>query len=387
MGVVFVATPWITTVCACIAVERSPDRPTVRPHFRRAKGDYYNPFSLFRRCFPLACALEFRGYPYASNPRSPMRIPHSYAFLVPVILFPTLVATNAKAQTAAALEAARNAMVNKEIVGAGVKNPRVIEAMRTTPRHEFVPLAKRRYAYLDMALPIGNGQTISPPFIVAYMTEALDPKPTDRVLEIGNRKRIPGGRLAQPRPRRLHDRNRRAAGKKAAKVFEKLKYDNVHAKVGDGFQGWPEHAPFDKIIVTCSPERVPVPLFQQLREGGRMVIPVGERYQQTLYLLTKKNGKLETEKTRGDPVRPHDRHRRGSAPRQTRSTQSANRQRRIRRAGRKDGRTCSGGITSGSLKSPPKGTFPAARTTSPSPITTRAAVARPSKASPSTAAR
>ena len=225
-----------------------------------------------------------------------MRTPQTYAFLLPIIPILMLLAATSRAQTPDPFEAARNAMVNKEIVGAGVKDPRVIEAMRMTPRHEFVPSKKRRWAYLDMALPIGDGQTISPPFIVAYMTEALDPKPTDRVLEIGTGS---GYQAAV-----LHNLVRdvytieivEPLGQKAAKVFEKLKYDNVHAKVGDGFQGWPEHAPFDKIIVTCSPERIPTPLFQQLREGGRMVIPVGERYQQTLYLLTKKNGKLETEK-------------------------------------------------------------------------------------------
>ena len=225
-----------------------------------------------------------------------MRISSSYALVIPVILILLIAPMRARSQGPAAFEEARNAMVDKEIVDAGIKNPRVIQAMRATPRHEFVPLSKRRFAYLDMALPIGQGQTISPPFVVAYMTEALDPKPTDRVLEIGTGSGYQAAVLRHLVRDVFTIEIVEPLGKKAAKAFDKLKYENVHAKVGDGFQGWPEYAPFDKIIVTCSPERVPAPLFHQLREGGRMVIPVGERYQQTLYLLTKKDGKLEVEK-------------------------------------------------------------------------------------------
>jgi protein-L-isoaspartate(D-aspartate) O-methyltransferase len=171
----------------------------------------------------------------------------------------------------------------------------VIDAMRATPRHEFVPLNQRKYAYLDMALPIGEGQTISPPFVVASMTEALDPQPTDKVLEIGTGSGYQAAVLAKVAREVYSIEIVEPLGRKAAKVLEKLRYDNVHTKVGDGFLGWPEHAPFDKIIVTCSPEKVPPALVEQLREGGRMVIPVGERYQQTLYLLTKKDGKMVAE--------------------------------------------------------------------------------------------
>ena len=187
-------------------------------------------------------------------------------------------------------------MVDEEIVAAGVKNPRVIESMRITPRHEFVPLAQRRHAYFDMALPIGNRQTISPPFVVAYMTEQLNPRPTDRVLEIGTGSGYQAAVLS-PLVRSVFTIEIvEPLGRKAAKVFKRLKYDNIHAKIGDGYKGWPRYAPFDKIIVTCSPEGVPNALAAQLREGGRMIIPVGERYQQTLYLLTKKDGKLVPEK-------------------------------------------------------------------------------------------
>jgi protein-L-isoaspartate(D-aspartate) O-methyltransferase len=203
--------------------------------------------------------------------------------------------TATKAQSRAAMESARNKMVDDEIVEAGVKNPRVIEAMRQTPRHEFVPLGQRKNAYFDMALPIGEGQTISPPFIVAYMTEAIDPQPGDNVLEIGTGSGYQAAVLSKLVRHVYTIEIVASLGHRAAKVLEKLRYDNVHVKVGDGYQGWPEHAPFDKIIVTCSPEKVPPALAEQLREGGRMVIPVGERYQQTLYLLKKTGDKLVSE--------------------------------------------------------------------------------------------
>ncbi len=194
------------------------------------------------------------------------------------------------------IERARNRMVDEEIVAAGVKNPRVIRAMRTTPRHEFVPRAYReRRAYLDMALPIGHRQTISPPFVVAYMTEALDPQPGDKVLEIGTGSGYQAAVLSGLVDEVYTIEIVEPLGRKAAHTLRRLRYDNVHVKTGDGFLGWPEHAPFDKIVVTCSPEGVPKPLVEQLREGGRMVIPVGERYQQTLYLLRKRQGKLERE--------------------------------------------------------------------------------------------
>ena len=183
-------------------------------------------------------------------------------------------------------------MVDQEIVAAGVKDQQVIAAMRATPRHEFMPIGQRKYAYFDMALPIGESQTISPPFVVAYMTEAIDPQPTDKVLEIGAGSGYQAAVLSGLVDEVYTIEIVEPLGRKAAKVLEKLRYDNVHVKVGDGFQGWPQKAPFDKIIVTCSPEKIPPALVEQLREGGRMVIPVGERYQQTLYLLEKRDGRM-----------------------------------------------------------------------------------------------
>ncbi len=209
-----------------------------------------------------------------------------------------LAATSAQAQSRQEATAARNHMVDLEIVGAGVTNPRVIQDIRDTPRHEFVPAPLRRDSYLDMAMPIGWGQTISPPFIVAYMTEQIDPQPTDKVLEIGTGSGYQAAVLSKLVRDVYTIEIVEPLGHRAAKDLKRLKYTNVHTKIGDGFLGWPEHAPFDKIIVTCSPEKVPQPLVQQLREGGRMIIPVGERYQQVFHLLVKRDGKLETEALR-----------------------------------------------------------------------------------------
>jgi len=183
-------------------------------------------------------------------------------------------------------------MVDTEIVAAGVKNPAVIQAMRDTLRHEFVPVNQRKHAYIDMALPISEGQTISPPFVVAYMTEAIDPQPTDKVLEIGTGSGYQAAVLAKLVREVYTIEIVAPLGHRAAKTLERLRYNNVHVKVGDGYKGWPQHAPFDKIIVTCSPEKVPPALVEQLKEGGVMVIPVGERYQQTLYLLKKTAGRM-----------------------------------------------------------------------------------------------
>jgi protein-L-isoaspartate(D-aspartate) O-methyltransferase len=189
-------------------------------------------------------------------------------------------------------------MVDKEIVAAGVKNERVVKAMRDTPRHEFVPVNERDHAYLDMALPIGNGQTISPPFVVASMTEAIDPQPSDKVLEIGTGSGYQAAVLS-PLVKDVYTIEIvEQLSSRATRALKRLNYKNVHTRAGDGYKGWPDVAPFDKIIVTCSPEEVPKPLVEQLKEGGLMVVPVGERYQQTLYLMRKTDGKLKKEALR-----------------------------------------------------------------------------------------
>ncbi len=212
------------------------------------------------------------------------------------ILTIALATTATPAQTSRGIETARNRMVDEEIVAAGVKNPRVVQAMRTVPRHEHVPFTHRRYAYYDMALPIGSSQTISPPFVVAYMTEALDPQPDDKVLEIGTGSGYQAAVLSHVVKEVYTIEIVEPLGKRAAKVLEQ--YPNVKSKVGDGYQGWPEYAPFDKIIVTCSPEEVPPRLVEQLKDGGQMVVPVGQRYTQNLFLFKKENGKLIREALR-----------------------------------------------------------------------------------------
>ena len=197
-----------------------------------------------------------------------------------------------------AYQQARDQLIADVLVPGGVKDPRVLKSVASTPRHEFVPPSQKEKAYLDMALPIGESQTISSPYIVAVMTEALDPQPTDRVLEIGTGSGYQAAILS-PLVKDVYTIEIvPSLGETATKLLNRLGYKNVHTRVGDGFLGWEEAAPFDKIIVTCSPEKVPQPLQDQLREGGLLIIPVGERYQQTLFLMRKKEGKLEQEALR-----------------------------------------------------------------------------------------
>jgi protein-L-isoaspartate(D-aspartate) O-methyltransferase len=196
------------------------------------------------------------------------------------------------AQTREDYDRARKQMVADFVEGAGVRNARVLDAMRKVPRHEFVPAALKAKAYVDAAWSIGYKQTISPPFVVAYMTETLDPQPTDRVLEIGTGSGYQAAVLSHLVQEVYSIEIVEPLGRSAGRRLKRLGYHNVKTKVGDGYLGWPEHAPFDKIIVTCSPESVPKPLIDQLKEGGKMVIPVGERYRQDIYLMEKKDGKL-----------------------------------------------------------------------------------------------
>ncbi len=217
---------------------------------------------------------------------------------------------------------ARHQMVATFIEKEGVRDPRVLAAMRSVPRDEFLPFSLRRNAYVDAAWSIGYKQTISPPFIVAYMTAALDPRPGDRVLEIGTGSGYQAAVLSLLVKEVYSIEIVEPLGIAAKERLARLGYQNVKTKIGDGYLGWPQFAPFDKIIVTCSPENVPKPLIDQLRENGKMIIPLGERYHQDFFLLQKQEGKLvrrklmptlfvpmigrsETERTvQPDPLKP-----------------------------------------------------------------------------------
>ena len=187
----------------------------------------------------------------------------------------------------------RRAMVAHQLRARGIRNEKVLAAMERVPRHEFVPALLHGRAYEDYPLPIGHGQTISQPYIVAFMTEALNPAPTDRVLEIGTGSGYQAAVLAELVAKVYTIEIIQPLGERARADLARLKYGNVEVRVGDGYEGWPEHAPFDAIIVTCSPEQVPAPLVEQLREGGRMIIPVvAVNGDQELYLLEKLGTKV-----------------------------------------------------------------------------------------------
>jgi protein-L-isoaspartate(D-aspartate) O-methyltransferase len=186
----------------------------------------------------------------------------------------------------------RHNMVKNQIMLRGVKDGKVLDAMLKVERHLFVPTGAMNEAYGDYPLSIGHGQTISQPYIVAFMTEAMKLSGDEKVLEIGTGSGYQAAILAEICDSVYTIEIIKPLGEKAALLLEELGYENVFVKIGDGYEGWPEHAPYDAIIVTCSPTHVPGPLEAQLAEGGYMIIPVGEKYYQELVLLRKKDGKL-----------------------------------------------------------------------------------------------
>ena len=189
---------------------------------------------------------------------------------------------------------ARQRMVSKlATFERGITNARVLAAMGKVPRHEFVPEHLRSQAYQNRPLPIGHGQPISEPYVVAFMTEKIEPKPADRVLEIGTGSGYQAAVLAELTAEVYTIEIIEDLANRAAATLQRLGYANIHARAGDGYKGWPEAAPFDAIIVTCAPEKVPQPLIDQLKDGGRMIIPVGSSSKQRLVLLHKHDGKLD----------------------------------------------------------------------------------------------
>lgn len=176
---------------------------------------------------------------------------------------------------------ARERMVSEQIEAREVRDPRVLEALRKVPRHLFVPAIMRLFAYSDSPLPIGHSQTISQPYIVAFMSEALALKPQDRVLEIGTGSGYQAAVLSHLVREVYSIEIVKPLADEAAERLRRLGYTNVKVRLGDGYRGWPEAAPFDAIMVTAAPDHVPTALVEQLREGGRMVLPLG-RYEQDL---------------------------------------------------------------------------------------------------------
>jgi protein-L-isoaspartate(D-aspartate) O-methyltransferase len=187
----------------------------------------------------------------------------------------------------------RERMVETQIKGRGVKDQRVLSAMLRVERHRFVPQQYQSQAYADQPLPIGEGQTISQPYIVALMTELLELKGHEKVLEIGTGSGYQAAVLAELSGEVYSIEIIEPLATSAKILLLELGYRNVQVQAGDGYLGWPEQAPFDAIIVTCAPDHIPEPLIEQLKEGGRLVVPVGA-HSQELKKIVKRSGKIET---------------------------------------------------------------------------------------------
>ncbi len=186
----------------------------------------------------------------------------------------------------------REEMVKQQIIGRGVVAPRVIEVFRKVPRHLFVPEQFHSHAYNDHPLPIGEGQTISQPYMVALMTDLLNLSKEDEVLEIGTGSGYQAAILAELGKQVYTVERHKLLAERAEKILRELNYQNVKVLVGDGTKGWEEFSPYQKIVVTASAPDVPQPLFGQLDEMGKLVIPVGGRWSQDLILVQKKKGKM-----------------------------------------------------------------------------------------------
>ncbi len=193
----------------------------------------------------------------------------------------------------ASLETKRNSMVDSQIRARGVSDQRVLDALRRIPRHEFVPEPYTAAAYEDSPLPIGLNQTISQPYIVGYMTDELDVQPGSKVLEIGTGSGYQAAVLAELTDQVFTIEIVPELARRARETLQRLGYRNVKVLAGDGYRGWPSEAPFDRIIVTAAPDHVPQPLVDQLAVGGRMIIPVGDYYQQMTIITRTERGVVQ----------------------------------------------------------------------------------------------
>jgi protein-L-isoaspartate(D-aspartate) O-methyltransferase len=187
---------------------------------------------------------------------------------------------------------ARQRMVERDLRGRDIKDKRVLEAMARVPRHRFVPEELQRVAYEDYPLPIGHGQTISQPYVVALMTQLAQPKPKSRALDIGTGSGYQAAVLAEVCKEVYTIEIIKPLADEAEERLRALGYKNVQVRCGDGYQGWPKHAPFDVIIVAAAPDHVPQPLLDQLAPGGRMVIPVGRWFQELIVIEKRRDGTL-----------------------------------------------------------------------------------------------
>jgi len=219
----------------------------------------------------------------------------SLGFIIYCFCFLTCGETNGKIKQTAldvSFQTDRKQMVEVQLKQRGIEDPAILEAFLKVPRHRFVPEELSGLAYSDRPLPIGEGQTISQPFIVAYMTKILNISRSDKILEIGTGSGYQAAILGELSDSVFTIEIIASLGHKADKLLQEMGYGNVKVKIGDGYQGWEEYAPFDAIIVTCAPTEIPVALKAQLKAGGRMIIPVGSFYHQELVYLRKINDQL-----------------------------------------------------------------------------------------------
>jgi len=226
----------------------------------------------------------------------PLMMKGLWAFLILILSAGCVEANEEKEWQKERFMKERHEMVSNQIEARGIKDPRVLEAMREVERHKFVPSESISFSYGDHPLPIGHEQTISQPYIVAYMTEIMNLKGDEKVLEIGTGSGYQAAVLSKLVKEVYSIEIIRALGERAQKALEEEGYKNVHVKIGDGFLGWPDKAPFDAIIVTAAATDIPPPLVEQLKEGGIMVLPVGDWFQE-IVIVRKSGGKIKTERT------------------------------------------------------------------------------------------